>query len=228
MHKYLSALDEDWRRIATGPTARRALACWSTTYPALTFNNLDDLLQRRLDPETAPQILQPLAALSPSDEIAARTLLQALLPGLVRFASAVQRENPNAIHDIVALAWERIRTYPTSRKGSVPANVILDVRKRYWKHCSTERPTADIGDDDRLASCLAASCEDEVVARLTASDALKAGAAMLRPATLRLVAATRLGALTLTEIAADEGTSIHALGVRRHRAERVLRDLANR
>ena len=29
------------------------------------------------------------------------------------------------------MAWERIRTYPAGRRGSVAANVLFDVRKRY-------------------------------------------------------------------------------------------------
>ncbi|MDZ7734465.1 MAG: hypothetical protein U5R31_16580 [Acidimicrobiia bacterium] len=71
--------------------------------------------------------------MAPGDDLAARTLLQMLLPGLVRLKATVGRADPDATHEFVALAWERIRTYPTTRQGSVAANVVLDVRKRYVK-----------------------------------------------------------------------------------------------
>jgi hypothetical protein len=37
----------------------------------------------------------------------------------------------DAVDDVLAIAWERIRTYPSCRPGSVSGNVLLDVRKRY-------------------------------------------------------------------------------------------------
>jgi hypothetical protein len=49
---------------------------------------------------------------------------------------------------MVSLAWERIRTYPTTRHGSVAGNVLLDVRKRYRAHRVIDAPTGSWDHDD--------------------------------------------------------------------------------
>jgi hypothetical protein len=76
--------------------------------------DLDALLERRRDDQAAPAILRALAVLAPGDDLAARTLLQALLPGLVRLAG--MGTHPHL---------------PGRAPGSVTANVLFDVRKRY-------------------------------------------------------------------------------------------------
>jgi hypothetical protein len=48
---------------------------------------------------------------------------QALVPGLACVSSSTGNDDPAAIDELVSLAWERIRTYPASRRGSVPAKV---------------------------------------------------------------------------------------------------------
>jgi hypothetical protein len=87
-------------------------------------------------------VRRALAALAPSDQLAARTLLQALLGGLCNLARCVGRD-ANAVDDVVSLAYERIRTYPAHRPGSVSGNVLLDVRKRYCRaHAPASRGVA--------------------------------------------------------------------------------------
>ena len=93
--------------------------------------DLDELLEMRRNPTVAPRILSALARLARGDDVAARTLLQALVPGLVTLAASVGGDDPTALDEIVSLAWERIRTYPVSRPGSVAGNVLLDVRRGY-------------------------------------------------------------------------------------------------
>jgi len=107
---------------------------------AARLADLDGLLERRRDDRAAPAALRALAVLAPGDDLAARTLLQALLPGLVRLAGTVGYDDPTAIEEMVSLAWERIRTYPAGRRGSVAANVSFDARKRYRAHRLIEAP----------------------------------------------------------------------------------------
>jgi hypothetical protein len=90
-------------------------------------------------------------------------LLPALVPGLARLSSLAGNDDPSAIDEMVSLGRERIRTYPTTRRGSVAGNVLLDVRKRYRGHCLIEVPaslqlTGDPEDD-------ACTPEDEVLGR---------------------------------------------------------------
>ncbi len=111
MSHTLMSLDAEWRQLARSGRARRALRQWSIAHPVLRgLPDLDGLLERRRDDHAAPAILRALAVLAPGDDLAARTLLQALLPGLVRLAGIAGYDDPAAIEELVSLAWERIRT----------------------------------------------------------------------------------------------------------------------
>ena len=81
--------------------------------------------------------LRVLATEAPGDEIAARTLLQALLGGVVRVVAGVVHDEPDSVGEVVSIAWNRIRTYPPQRPGPVAANVVLDVRKEFLRNRAT-------------------------------------------------------------------------------------------
>ena len=89
-------------------------------------------------------------------------LLEALLPGLVRLAGITGYDDPAAIEEIVSLAWERIRTYPPGHWGSVAANVLLDVRKRYRAHCLIWAPRSL--DTEEIAAVAGLSLVGAIVA----------------------------------------------------------------
>jgi hypothetical protein len=166
MSHTLMSLDAEWRRPVRTSRARRALERWSIAHPGLRgLADLDGLFERRRDEGAAPAVLRALAVLAPGDDLAARTLLQALLPGLVRLAGMVGYDDPAAIEEMVSLAWERIRTYPAGRRGSVAANVLFDVRKRYRAHRRIDAPrspdTAEI-----QVTPTSRSPEDEALARV--------------------------------------------------------------
>ena len=134
MEPILQVLDAQWLEVARSPEARRTLIRWANDNAVLAgMHDLNDVLLSRRDPSVSGEVLSILARLAPTDGLATRTLLQMLLPGLVRLVGTVGHGDPEAQDEIVALAWERIRTYPTSRNGSVAANVVLDVRKQYVK-----------------------------------------------------------------------------------------------
>jgi hypothetical protein len=165
MASTLEELDREWSELATSPCARRALIRWANDHPALAgLRDLDEVLAARRDNSRAPALLAALAALAPTDELAARTLLQALVPGLARLSSLTGNDDPAAIDEMVSLAWERIRTYPTTRRGSVAGNVLLDVRKRYRRHRLVEVPASlELTGDPEDDGC---TPEDEVLGRL--------------------------------------------------------------
>jgi hypothetical protein len=106
MASTLEELDREWSELATSPRARRALIRWANDdHPALAgLSNLDELLAARRDNNRAPALLAALAALAPTDELAARTLLQALVPGLARLSSLTGNDDPAAIDEMVSLA----------------------------------------------------------------------------------------------------------------------------
>src|SRR5690606_37687327 len=110
------------------------------------------------------EVHRVLARRAATEELAGRTLLQILLPGLVRIVGTRGHSDPDAPDELVAFAWERICTYPETRQGSVAANVILDVRKRYVKlrqgdRIATVRPRQELPSEESLP-------EDQVLAIL--------------------------------------------------------------
>ncbi len=124
------ALDKEWDQMARSEAADEAARDWGEVEPALAgLSCVQDVLDRRLDPKAAPGVMAALARLAPTDRIAARTLLQALLPGLACLTQDIGGGDADALDHVVALAWERIRTYPPGRPGSVPGRVLYDVRK---------------------------------------------------------------------------------------------------
>jgi hypothetical protein len=182
--------------------------------------DLGHLLELRRDGERAQQLLYPLAILSPSEELAARTLLQALLPGLISMAAGKAPREPVALDELVGLAWERIRTYPSTREGSVAGNVLLDVRKRFARArvgggrvipiCTWAEPAVEDAPNFDRAAVLGLLREGRERGILEEND-------------LELIVRTRMYDVPIAEVAADHGEDAKALGRRRWRAEEALR-----
>jgi hypothetical protein len=90
MQRTTEALDHEWRTAhehSTGGAA--ALARWRKREPALYgLADLGEVLACRQDSERGAAVLAALARLAPTEDLAARTLLQALLPGLVHAVPA--------------------------------------------------------------------------------------------------------------------------------------------
>jgi hypothetical protein len=168
-------------------------------------------------------VRRALAVLAPSDELAARTLLQALLGGLCNLARRIGRDT-DALDVVVSLAWERIRTYPTSRGGSVAANVIWDVRKRYRQHRRIEAPNRWVYGAKVVSGTGVSSSEDEIMARLLISEIAAARRrGVVSDSSLRLLVRTRVADEPLDVIAAEERVTEHCLMTRRSRTEQRLR-----
>src|SRR5690606_3401259 len=118
------------------------------------------------------------------------------------------------------LAWERIRTYPTTRHGSVAGNVLLDVRKRYRAHRLIDAPTG-AWQHDGDAIDQRPGPDDEVLGRLLLEDlaAARRDGVVSGPA-LELIVRTRVVGESLAEVAEAEAVEPQVLCQRRWRAER--------
>jgi hypothetical protein len=222
MSSFLAALNAEWAELSTNRRARQSVRLWAERYPAI--DGLEDpaeILQRRsTSTDEAPPILAALAALAPSDELAARTLLHALMPGIVKASKRVTDEDPFALEEMVSLAWDRIRTYPTTRHGSVAANVLWDVHKRYWQHREIEAPrSAPLPAGEGVWP----SAEDEALERLTLAAIVSAyRRGVVDERAYRLIIETRFAGIPLRELAREQQLSSHVLAQRRWRAERAL------
>ncbi|HYZ98395.1 MAG TPA: hypothetical protein VE575_06565 [Acidimicrobiales bacterium] len=227
MSYVLANLDSEWRHVARCGAGRRALQRWAAVHPALRgARDPGELLERRRASAAGPAILAALAQLAPGDELAARTLLQALLPGLVRLARTTAGDDPDAIDEVVSLAWERIRTYPPDRPGPVAANVVLDVRKRYRRY---RRRTAIRSLDPAAVPATTRwhgrPAEDEALDRLAMNDWLARQRALVGERCYRAVVRTGVWGLSLAEHAAEEDTTVSIIYQRRWRAMQRMRPL---
>lgn len=83
-----AALDQEWRQFSDSCGARAALQRWRRVEPALAgLDTVEDVLALRRDPHRADEVLGALVSRSARDQAAARVVLQALMPGLVRLPS---------------------------------------------------------------------------------------------------------------------------------------------
>ena len=221
MHRTLAALDAEWERLGRSPVARRAVAGWAAAHPDLTpYGDLHQLLEARRDPAVAPSILRALAALAPSDDLAARALLQAMLPGLIRIPGPA--DGSDAIDCLVGLAWERIRTYPTTRTGSVAANILLDVRKQYVRQRVAER--GDAWPRLRPDAAAVRSPEDVVIELDLVRELDRARRrGLISAPEFRAIVRTRIVCDSPAEAAAQEDVTVRCLLKRRWRGERSIR-----
>jgi hypothetical protein len=222
----LNALNRQWESLDELPESAAAVVRWRATEPALAgAERLSDVLAARTDPDRTEPVMAALARLGLVDELAARTLLQAVLGGLVLMAARARRFDRFALEELVSLAWERIRSYPVERRGSVAANVIFDVRKAYVRHRRIEDPGRDPWSPSRhpARSC-EPSAEEVVVAHQAAeavADASRRG--VISEAAAQIIIRTRLLDHSLAEVAAAHGTTPANACCARWRAERKLR-----
>jgi hypothetical protein len=224
MTAILQQLDREWAELAPSRRARQALTRWAERHPDLAgHDDLAHLLASRRDPMRSEGVLKALAALAPEDDLAARSLLQAVIPGIVTMAARAGSDDHAAIDELVSLAWERIRTYPAHRPGSVAANILLDVRKRYRRHRYIEAPTSIQVRDDLIDR--QSSIEDQVLGRILVGQLASAQQlGMMSPAVLATIIRTRVGGERLADLAEEQGISAQVLCHRRWRAEVRLRE----
>lgn len=222
MAQILQSLNQEWSAIADSPSARRTLMRWSAAHPVLLpAADLNDVIDLGYRSDIGPEVRRALATMAPADHLAARTLLQELLGGLVNLAHRIGRDH-DAVDDVVSLAWERIRTYPAHRPGSVSGNVLLDVRKRYGREqdrarrCQTglEVVAPELSAEDQA---LGAAFLEELVAASEGSG--------VSSEALGTIIRSRVGGESMADLAAEQQVSLKVLWHRRWRAEARLREL---
>jgi hypothetical protein len=222
MARILQALNNEWSAIADSPAARRALMRWSSAHPVFaSAADLDDVIALGYRPDEGPEVRRALAAFAPTDELAARTLLQELLGGLCNLARRIGRD-ADAVDDVVSLAWERIRTYPARRPGSVSGNVLLDVRKRYRR---AHDPATRQGAVERSGG-FEPSAEDRAVANAFFEELAAASKQHgVSGAALETIIRSRVVGESMADLAAEQQVPVKVLWHRRWRAEARLREL---
>lgn len=220
------SLDSDWCHQATRARSHQALARWAQTSPALsTFGDLHQMLvhvHRRGHPASSDAVLAALASLAPTDDLAARALLQALLPGLKALTHSFgwRGDHQETAAAVVAACWERIRTYPINRRPRrIAANILLDTRQRVIRQYNGAICGADETDPEEVVPEHAA---DHPAVELLGhvGDALRRRC--LDPDEARLILLTRLADVPLSRLAESSGRRPETLRRRRRAAEARL------
>lgn len=216
-----ASLTHEWSVLTGMPGTRCRYGRWQVNETCFrqwpTVEELIAFAQRRGDPSASDQALALLARWSPSDDLAARALLQALLPGLR--AIVVKHywltDDEDLAASTIALAWERIRTYPyANRPQRIAANVIRDTAHRLRR---TYR------DDQRAPSTLDASTLQSEEPAYRTIDVLDLARRNLDEQSLAVVVRTRLRGEDVASVAAELRCTAPALRERRRRAEDKLR-----
>lgn len=125
-------LAAEWRRLNDRPASRRRVRSWGlgveTPDAALA---LIGFRWQGQDPATVvpagPAIaaLRRLLAIAPTDQLAARTILERLIPGLQGIARS--RHQHQAFDQLVAAAWEVIVSFNMARRpANLPAALLSD------------------------------------------------------------------------------------------------------
>ena len=222
-------LDEEWTHLVRSRHTRRCLAEWSKSSPQLRgLDDLDALVEhanRRGRDHESDQVLIALARRAGVDDLAARTLLQALMPGMRwlarRYHTLASAAGEDPVSLVVALTYERIRVYPFDRRPRrIAANVLLDTRQRLQRTVGRTGPMIVPLETLTIEPALAGGPIEEAGALLDEAVAQR----VIVPRDANLIALTRLYDHPVAELAAHLGCQAQTLRQRRRRAEaRLLR-----
>lgn len=127
-------LIDEWESMVTRRTLLRKVNGWNLVQE--DFDNLDDVLVTcgfglAFNDDHGDHLLWHLVRIAADDELAARIVLQRIMPPLMSVAQRRGRILPGgvtaAIDEIMAVAWETIRTFPHERRTrKIAANLVLD------------------------------------------------------------------------------------------------------
>jgi hypothetical protein len=219
-------LDAEWQQLRTDRAAARHLQHVCDLAGARNLAELEHHV-RGADPAAADRILLALVTrtIDDDDPLAARVLLQMLLPGtrnLARRWWSLGDDDERAAAAVAAV-YGRIRRYPLARRpGKIAANVLLDAARDLRRAVpptatfAMADPTVLVRDNGGADLPVGAAAELAEVL----SDAVAAG--MLQMSEARLIAQTRIAGARIADIATHTQIGRRTLWDRRQRAEQRL------
>lgn len=225
-------LNTQWSTLVDSARLRRAIATWNRRAPSIPdvpAAELVELAANRSPGERTCSVLDALITLAYEDELALRTVIQAMLP---RWVSIVQAINhPTVGRDEVAALVVAIGTEVLldcrSRPSTVPTDyrVWSKTRQRTRRHLDRWHPAAEaVTDPEEFQRIMAVGSDEQTTGRsLDELAEWVAHTARVSPAAARVVVGTRTGAVTLAEAATATGSTYAAVAKRRARAEASLR-----
>lgn len=234
----IRALDLEWETLGASPPYRSALARWAEREPALAGPSSPAEVvagcHSRADRVAANAVVGALLRLA-GDPLAARSVLQAILPGLAaRGAKGMFMARPSRLcpaawdgfeelgQELVATAWERIADL-AGTSPAWPACVLVEgawrrVRYRGETYRNQARATCSLDTARAAQADVGCSPGESLAACLL--DAVEAG--RLRPAQAGVIYTTRVLGHSPASLVPRCGPDAQAVRARRSRAERAL------
>lgn len=226
---------EDWTRLCRGSRLTITLADWAAAEPALGGLGLDDVMRRArassTDLAASDATLAALLRLGSGDQLARRTVLQAILPRLVgiarRHADRGRRSVGEVTADLAAATWEELVGAAGRWTSHLAARLVDLVEWRYRqarRHERYEDPTDDIaGAIDRSPRVGDHRAGDRLDVTRLLQHAVERG--VIGPEAARILEHAAFDGLTDAEIAACRGGTTAAAKKARQRAAAALRTL---
>jgi DNA-binding CsgD family transcriptional regulator len=162
----LSRLQREWRLITVRPAVLARVARWGLVEPSP--RSLDELLVATGMGDPAPAhteraqranaLLAGLLVTARTDELAARVVLQRILPGL----SSVARRHSDgfdsriaALDELLAAAWTVIRSFPVERRPNhLASNLLRDSEYHAFRRATRRKLVHELTDPcDLDAAC---------------------------------------------------------------------------
>jgi hypothetical protein len=232
-HRYLlTRLQREWDLLSTRPSVVRRAAVWNLTPRVLI--SLDELLVLT-GLGSGPTDLSgdaPMArlvALARHDDLAARVVLQRMLPGL---SNCARRNSQgfesclDALDELLSEAWTVIRSFPIERRNRyVIKNLLRDCEYRAFIKARRRKVVHELTDPAQFD--LAIEADDAAGEPLAALVELlgRARAAGMSDVDLAMVT-TLLNTSTVKQAAAALRVTDRTIRNRRHAVVRQLRALA--
>jgi hypothetical protein len=219
----VASLDRDWQRLLRGPMPAR-LRAWTHEEPTLApFAGepvrLIGFLRGSASAATKDCLLQALVRIAAEEPLAARVVLEAIVPGLTRLAERIifdARDRDELWALLLGHAWQQIRGYPLARRPSrIAANLLLETRRAALAEFTHDRRS-------RCEPRSLAHSMESVGADVEAPVRRAVAAGALTSEEANLILRTRIDGVPLTRLAADLRLAYHTLNMRRIRAERRL------
>jgi DNA-directed RNA polymerase specialized sigma24 family protein len=122
-------LQWEWDRLRYRPRIVERARAWAVT--DVVFEDLDGLLAlagfRATATDETEAVLRRLVGRAASDELAARIVLQRVLPGLLALVRRRHaRSGDDMLEHLVAAAWIAIRTFAPNRRPACLAAALID------------------------------------------------------------------------------------------------------
>lgn len=221
-------LDREWQALTVRPAVLRRARTWGLGVP---FAALDDVIAAtgfRAGAHVTPisavaehnEVVARLLLAARTDPLAARVLLQRLLPGLVAAARRWQRRlggATDAFDELVAAAWAVLREFPLERRPHhLVANLLRDAEYHAFVRPQRRRLVLELASPERLDHAV----ESPPVTALAELADLVAGAPSLSAHDRRLLGLLLSGCSTLQVAAA---LHVSERTVRAHRDSMVVR-----